>query len=49
MGINFVPSDWTELPRTRDFLIKTGRIQSKLDIKAITDPSFDDAAEVRIE
>jgi ABC-type nitrate/sulfonate/bicarbonate transport system substrate-binding protein len=48
-GVNFVKSDWTELPRTRDFLYKTGKITSKPDIKAITDPSFGDAAEAKIK
>ena len=49
MGVNFVASDWTELPRTRDFLFKTGKITSKPDIKVVTDPSFGDAAEARIK
>lgn len=49
MGVNFIPSDWTELPRTRDFLFKVGKITSKPDIKAVTDPSFGDAAEARIK
>jgi len=48
-GVNFIPSDWTELPRSRDFLFKNGRITSKPDIKEITDPSFADAAEARIK
>jgi ABC-type nitrate/sulfonate/bicarbonate transport system substrate-binding protein len=49
MGVNFIKSDWTELPRTRDFLYKAGRITSKPDVKAITDPSFGDAAEAKIK
>ena len=49
MGVNFVASDWTELPRTRDFLFKTGKITSKPDMKVVTDPSFGDAAEARIK
>lgn len=49
MGVNFIKSDWTELPRTRDFLFKTGKITSKPDMKAVTDPSFGDAAEAKIK
>lgn len=48
-GVNFVASDWTELPRSRDFLFKNGQIKSKPDIKEITDPSFADAAEAKIK
>jgi len=48
-GVNFVPSDWTELPRSRDFLFAHGRIKSKPDMKDITDPSFADAAEAKIK
>lgn len=49
IGVNFIPTDWTELPRTRDFLFKTGKIKSKPDLKAITAPSFGDAAEARLK
>jgi len=48
-GVNFIASDWTELPASRDFLYKTGKIKTKPDIKAITDPSFGDAAEAKIK
>ncbi|HVZ53432.1 MAG TPA: ABC transporter substrate-binding protein [Pseudolabrys sp.] len=48
-GVNFVPSDWTELPRSRDFLFKNGQIKSKPDMKDITDPSFADKAEAAIK
>jgi sulfonate transport system substrate-binding protein len=48
-GVNIIPSDWTELTRSRDFLFKTGQIQSQPDLKAIIDPSFGDAAEASIK
>jgi ABC-type nitrate/sulfonate/bicarbonate transport system substrate-binding protein len=48
-GVNFVPSDWTELPRSRDFLFKTGHIKSKPDLKTVTDPTFAEAAEAKIK
>ena len=48
-GVNFVASDWTELPRSRDFLYKNGQIKTKPDIKEITDPSFADAAEAKMK
>lgn len=48
-GVNFIASDWTELPRSRDFMFKRGQIKSKPDIKEITDPSFADAAEAKIK
>lgn len=48
-GVNFVASDWTELPRSRDFLFKTGHIKTQPDLKTITDPSFADAAEAKIK
>ena len=49
IGVNFIPSDWTELARSRDFLFKRGQIQGQPDLKAITDPSFGDAAEASIK
>lgn len=48
-GVNFVTSDWTELPNSRDFLLKRGQITSKPDMKEITDPSFADTAEAKIK
>ena len=49
VGVNIIPSDWTELTHSRDFLFKTGQIQSKPDLKTIIDPSFGDAAEASIK
>ena len=49
IGVNFIPSDWTELARSRDFLFKRGQIQGQPDVKAITDPSFGDTAEASIK
>jgi ABC-type nitrate/sulfonate/bicarbonate transport system substrate-binding protein len=48
-GVNFIASDWTELPRSRDFLYKNGQIKTKPEMKDITDPSFADAAEAKIK
>lgn len=48
-GVNFIPSDWIELPRSSDFLFKSGKIQAKPEMKDITDPSFADAAEAKIK
>ena len=49
IGVNIIPSDWTELGNSRDFLFAKGQIQDKPDLKAIIDPSFGDAAEARIK
>ncbi len=49
IGVNIIPSDWTELARSRDFLFAKGQIQDKPDLKAIIDPSFGDAAEASIK
>ena len=48
-GVNIVPSDYTELPRDRDFLFNTGKIHAKPDIKDVIDASFGDAAEAKIK
>ena len=49
IGVNIIPSDWTELARSRDFLFAKGQIQDKPDLKAIVDPSFGDKAEASIK
>lgn len=49
IGVNIIPSDWTELSRSRDFLFARGQIPSKPDLKAIIDPSFGDKAEAGIK
>ncbi len=49
IGVNIIPSDWTELARSRDFLFAKGQIQDKPDLKAIIDPSFGDKAEASIK
>ncbi len=48
-GVNFIPSDYTEFPRDRDFLFDTGKIKAKPDMKDIIDASFGDAAEAKIK
>ena len=48
-GVNIIPSDYTELPRDRDFLFDTGKIQTKPDMKDVVDPSFGDAAEAKVK